>query len=464
MFRVGLCIVTIVIGLCQARTVPNRTKQVKAYSYVLPAGAEEIRDDINHSFLCANRTDGFYVDIDNDCQIFHRCQDRARFSFICAEKTVFSQMYQTCVHEGQLGYPCEDSAMFFDSDDDDAAAATDAKPMSIDKNVDNAIDEGNETEDMPQQMVPAAMMPAQDLMPPMEDGNALEDEKVVGMVMMPVSDDYMHRFDHEQLSADLFDPVEEDDKTENTAQEVVDEQYGDDTHVNSALQDDSTQEVEVNDVSNELETAPEANELEQIATEAEQVNMEAEQSETNVQSELKNDVQIVEEQEPIVKAQENEQSHIEEHTNVEISSDDHNPELNQIDSDHVEEQITESSIQDEVITKNEQPSTDSESSNAESLQALKEENDEEQNQLDFNPSAPLADESNSTSLAQPIDEAESVHYPDWPEFIVSTVANLRKDSQPSSIEPVAVVVPQRRRKTFLFKADANSARKQRNRT
>lgn len=42
---------------------------MKAYAYVLPAGAEEIRDDINHSFVCANRTDGFYVDIDNDCQV-----------------------------------------------------------------------------------------------------------------------------------------------------------------------------------------------------------------------------------------------------------------------------------------------------------------------------------------------------------------------------------------------------------
>lgn len=46
-----------------------QSKQVKAYAYVLPAGAEEIRDDINHSFVCANRTDGFYVDIDNDCQV-----------------------------------------------------------------------------------------------------------------------------------------------------------------------------------------------------------------------------------------------------------------------------------------------------------------------------------------------------------------------------------------------------------
>lgn len=42
---------------------------MKAYAYVLPAGAEAIRDDINHSFVCTNRTDGFYVDIDNDCQV-----------------------------------------------------------------------------------------------------------------------------------------------------------------------------------------------------------------------------------------------------------------------------------------------------------------------------------------------------------------------------------------------------------
>ncbi|KAL1391611.1 hypothetical protein pipiens_001308 [Culex pipiens pipiens] len=53
----------------QLQQQQQQGKQVKAYAYVLPAGAEEIRDDINHSFVCANRTDGFYVDVDNDCQV-----------------------------------------------------------------------------------------------------------------------------------------------------------------------------------------------------------------------------------------------------------------------------------------------------------------------------------------------------------------------------------------------------------
>uniref|UniRef100_A0A182NHQ2 Chitin-binding type-2 domain-containing protein n=1 Tax=Anopheles dirus TaxID=7168 RepID=A0A182NHQ2_9DIPT len=218
--------------LANARTLPNRSKQVKVYSYVLPAGAEEIRDDINHSFACGNRTDGFYVDIDNDCQIFHRCQDHARFSFICAERTVFSQMYQTCVHDGQLGYPCEDSVQYYPEGE------------SYEPSAPNSESAGEDSEQPDQQAVPSEELEApqapskavevvgsgentatspvasaHDMVQPSEPASEAHEE------MKDEPEQEENRHDQHQLNADLFDPIEEesDAPAENSAQEVMDD-------------------------------------------------------------------------------------------------------------------------------------------------------------------------------------------------------------------------------------------------
>ncbi|EAT35850.1 AAEL012013-PA [Aedes aegypti] len=508
MCRVGLLLAAFVIGLCQARTLPNRSKQVKAYAYVLPAGAEEIRDDINHSFVCANRTDGFYVDIDNDCQIFHRCQDRARFSFICAEKTVFSQMYQTCVHEGQLGFPCEDSGMFFPDAEESSTANSEAESSS----------EGESTNEEQQPAAEpnsaAVMMPAQVLLPPEEESMmdaSNDEEKLIGSVVaMPISDNYVNMFDHQQINDDKFDPVEEEE-ADNTAQEMLDEQ----TDVQSsetALHEvvDSTQEVEVNDVSNESNNVGE-----EILAETYEANSDDEHEhvadDTNVQSEheaalseevqpimqlqLHHDVQEVEESEPVVQDFQEEEHTPEQKVsdvqntqsvepdnsnNINDEDDSNIIENNIVDDQLVNEPVQEAeaheSVSDEealpslenIIAEAELEHDDKEESEqkVEEISATIEHDDVTEEKIQEPEAALIQSQSVSHAVEQtPVDDqsqtvmnevhpltatlAEKIAEPsssmDLPEFIVSTVADLRRGVVPPAL---------RRRKTFLFKADA----------
>uniref|UniRef100_A0A182Y154 Uncharacterized protein n=1 Tax=Anopheles stephensi TaxID=30069 RepID=A0A182Y154_ANOST len=205
-------------------TCPFQSKQVKVYSYVLPAGAEEIRDDINHSFACGNRTDGFYVDIDNDCQIFHRCQDHARFSFICAERTVFSQMYQTCVHDGQLGYPCEESVQYYPDGEGYEPSGSEAAEESP------QIEEMQPAQELE---APPAPPKAVEVVAPAEEvaqsessqDNVQQPSEQVEMAQQIKDEPEQEQDNHQQLNADLFDPIEEegDAPSENSAQEVMDE-------------------------------------------------------------------------------------------------------------------------------------------------------------------------------------------------------------------------------------------------
>lgn len=70
-------------------------------SLTLPSNATSIRADITDGFSCENKTYGYYADVDNDCQIFHVClpvtyadgkENTFRWSFICPEETIFSQV------------------------------------------------------------------------------------------------------------------------------------------------------------------------------------------------------------------------------------------------------------------------------------------------------------------------------------------------------------------------------------
>ncbi|XP_065074083.1 uncharacterized protein LOC135698126 [Ochlerotatus camptorhynchus] len=529
MVRVGLLLAAFVIGLCQARTLPNRSKQVKAYAYVLPAGAEEIRDDINHSFVCANRTDGFYVDIDNDCQIFHRCQDRARFSFICAEKTLFSQMYQTCVHDGQLGFPCEDSAMFYPDAEESSNAETETA---------SEVDSANKEQPAAEPSAAAAMPPSMFLLPPEEESMtdaASDDEKVIGTVAMPISDNYVNMFDHQQVNDDKFDLVEEDEK-ENTAQEVLDEQVQDAEALEIVPQEaiDSTQEVEVNDESNESSEASSnvdeeiLNETAELSSEDEETNeivlgiesddnnneheepatVLTEEVQPEFQSQLHNDVQNVEEPEPVVQdVQEDKQQQQLEVTEVEVPQSVEPISNNDVvieeeeDSNSVETSPSDSETVNEPKQEDEPElplSSEETAPNSENVVAEIELNDDKQEESDQKVNEPLiaespvvlvvdgddekvddseaapveasseqelvpeadaqspADDQNETvmnevhpltaTLAEQV--AEESRPIDLPEFIVSTVADLRRGVVPPAL---------RRRKTFLFKADAISS-------
>uniref|UniRef100_A0AAG5D5J9 Chitin-binding type-2 domain-containing protein n=1 Tax=Anopheles atroparvus TaxID=41427 RepID=A0AAG5D5J9_ANOAO len=271
--KVPLALLLVLVASIDARILPSRSKQVKVYSYVLPAGAEEIRDDINHSFACANRSDGFYVDIDNDCQIFHRCQDRTRFSFICAERTVFSQMYQTCVHDGQLGYPCEDSVQYYPEGEGYEPSEAGSEPAE-EASQPEAEQEAAPVEELAAQPQPPSkssemvMAPADatseaeatNEVEPSRDTTQLSAEQTVIKAEETNDDPEQEQQDegsHHQVNADLFDSVEDesDIPSENSAQEVLDEAepavtpYAVPTEVVSAdsTSQEDTQEVEVLD-------------------------------------------------------------------------------------------------------------------------------------------------------------------------------------------------------------------------
>ncbi|XP_058122895.1 histone acetyltransferase KAT6A [Anopheles ziemanni] len=236
-----IALLLMLVTIADARILPSRSKQVKVYSYVLPAGAEEIRDDINHSFACANRSDGFYVDIDNDCQIFHRCQDRARFSFICAERTVFSQMYQTCVHDGQLGYPCEDSVQYYPEGEDYEpsssgyeSAAAPAQPEEAQPDQPAEAAEAPQAPSKSSEMFMPPVEPANDVeainevQPVSQDNTLVASEQTVVKVEEAKDEaeqEQQNDASHHQVNADLFDSVEDesDVPSENSAQEVLDD-------------------------------------------------------------------------------------------------------------------------------------------------------------------------------------------------------------------------------------------------
>ncbi|XP_022208382.2 titin-like isoform X2 [Drosophila obscura] len=89
----------------------------------LPSNATSIRADITDNFSCANKTYGYYADVENDCQIFHVClpvtyadgrENTFRWSFICPEETIFSQESFTCMRREDMTIECEDSARYYE--------------------------------------------------------------------------------------------------------------------------------------------------------------------------------------------------------------------------------------------------------------------------------------------------------------------------------------------------------------
>lgn len=89
----------------------------------LPSNATSIRAEITDTFSCENRGYGYYADVENECQIFHVClpvmnaderKERTfRWSFICPEETVFSQVVFTCVRMEDMPNECKDSEQYY---------------------------------------------------------------------------------------------------------------------------------------------------------------------------------------------------------------------------------------------------------------------------------------------------------------------------------------------------------------
>ncbi|XP_017071568.1 titin homolog [Drosophila eugracilis] len=89
----------------------------------LPSNATSIRSDITDNFSCANKTYGYYADVENDCQIFHVClpvtyadgrENTFRWSFICPEETIFSQESFTCMRREDMTIECQDSSRYYE--------------------------------------------------------------------------------------------------------------------------------------------------------------------------------------------------------------------------------------------------------------------------------------------------------------------------------------------------------------
>ncbi|KAF8782761.1 uncharacterized protein LOC129963699 [Argiope bruennichi] len=91
----------------------------KRAAYELPDGAELIVGAVRTTFVCSN--EGYYADIDNNCQIFHVCHtavhadgtsEMLQWSFMCGNQTVFNQFSFTC-SSYEDAVPCGSSGDFF---------------------------------------------------------------------------------------------------------------------------------------------------------------------------------------------------------------------------------------------------------------------------------------------------------------------------------------------------------------
>ncbi|XP_026274851.1 uncharacterized protein LOC113204062 [Frankliniella occidentalis] len=57
------------------------------------------------SFSCVGRHNGYYADVETDCQVYHMCLDRQQFSYSCPNTTRFQQRMMVCDHWYQVDCP-----------------------------------------------------------------------------------------------------------------------------------------------------------------------------------------------------------------------------------------------------------------------------------------------------------------------------------------------------------------------
>lgn len=95
--------------------------RMKRQAYELPDGAELIVGPIKTTFSCDGFRYGYYADIDNNCQIFHVCNqithadgsaETQHYSFFCGNQTVFNQLTLTCAFPEEA-VPCQNARDFF---------------------------------------------------------------------------------------------------------------------------------------------------------------------------------------------------------------------------------------------------------------------------------------------------------------------------------------------------------------
>lgn len=129
----------------------------------LPSNATSIRAEITDTFSCENRGYGYYADVDNECQIFHVClpvmttEDRKertfRWSFICPEETVFSQVVFTCVRMEDMPNECKDSEQYYELNNNFGMAMNESAENETDSEMMSSTAEGDNKEDKMEQMM-----------------------------------------------------------------------------------------------------------------------------------------------------------------------------------------------------------------------------------------------------------------------------------------------------------------------
>ncbi|XP_042897496.1 uncharacterized protein [Parasteatoda tepidariorum] len=104
-------------------TILAAPKRAKREAYSLPDGADILVGAIKTSFSCFN--DGYYADVDNNCQIFHVChstpnedgsQNTQQWSFLCGNQTLFNQLTLTCA-DPEDAVPCPEAPSFYNIND-----------------------------------------------------------------------------------------------------------------------------------------------------------------------------------------------------------------------------------------------------------------------------------------------------------------------------------------------------------
>ncbi|KFM61706.1 hypothetical protein X975_00793, partial [Stegodyphus mimosarum] len=94
-------------------------KRAKREAYALPDGADILVGPIKTTFSCFG--DGYYADIDNNCQIFHVChsietedgsRETQQWSFLCSNQTIFNQLTLSC-SDPEDAVPCPQAVNFY---------------------------------------------------------------------------------------------------------------------------------------------------------------------------------------------------------------------------------------------------------------------------------------------------------------------------------------------------------------
>ncbi|XP_064487271.1 uncharacterized protein LOC135399327 isoform X2 [Ornithodoros turicata] len=109
----------LILSVLATVAVATSSTRRKREAYALPDGAELLIGSVRTSFQC--QSNGYYADVDNNCQIFHVCNvvthadgstEMQQYSFMCGNQTIFNQLTFTCSFEDEA-VPCQNAADFF---------------------------------------------------------------------------------------------------------------------------------------------------------------------------------------------------------------------------------------------------------------------------------------------------------------------------------------------------------------